>query len=77
MNDQMIERSDAQMKQKKGSKQKSDEEDSEDEEEAPKSNSKSISNSNSKSKSNEVLVDVKTLKTLEYGAFESHGLKPL
>lgn len=28
-------------------------------------------------KSNDVLVDAKTLKAMEYGAFESHGLKPL
>jgi len=28
-------------------------------------------------KSNEVLVDAKVLKLYEYGAFESHGLKPL
>ena len=28
-------------------------------------------------KSNDVLVDAKALKAMEYGAFESHGLKPL
>ena len=32
---------------------------------------------NQEPQSNEVLVDAKVLKAYEYGAFESHGLKPL